>query len=74
MVIDGSTVFVSDQLKAVEYSDILSYDIRELSHASGIQLETVLRMRDGKEARFYLNSLNREEARRIRKVIETRLR
>ena len=74
LVHDGRTISVSDQLKAVEYSDISSYDIRELSHASGIQLETVLRMRDGKEARFYLNSLNREEARRIRKVIETRLR
>ncbi|MBN1687001.1 MAG: hypothetical protein JW852_10120 [Spirochaetales bacterium] len=66
------SLVVSDQLKGVEYTDVLSYDIREISHASGIQLETVLRMRNNKEIRFYLSSLNQEDSRRVRKLIDAR--
>jgi serine/threonine protein kinase len=64
---------VSDQVKPVEYAEIASYEIHENPNGSGVQLETILRTQDGKETRFYLNSLSRVEARRIKKLIDSRL-
>ena len=64
---------VSDQIKDIEYSEIVEHEIHEFPGVSGIQLETVLRMRGGKEKRFYLSSLSRAEARRISGLIDKRI-
>ena len=74
LTLGQQSLSVSDQVKVVEYTDIVGYEIHENPNASGVQLETVLRMRSGKEIRFYLNSLSRAETRRIKKLIDSRFR
>jgi len=74
LVLDRREITVSDQLKPTEYHEIIDYEMRELPHPTGVQLETTLQMRNGKEHRFYLNSLSREEAREIMGIIDKRFR
>jgi serine/threonine protein kinase len=63
---------VSDQISSIEFSEIDDYRIRENHTSRGLQLEVVLDMKEGKQHRFYMNSLSRPDARKIRNLLEQR--
>ena len=66
----AGSLSVSDQISSIDYTELEDYRIRENSTPSGLQLEVVLDTKTGKQHRFYMNSLSRADARRIRNLIE----
>ena len=73
LFLGASSLSVSDQIKDVEYSEIADFRFMENRNAGGIQLETVLMTRDGKEKRFYIDGLNRSDSEKITAIIESRI-